>query len=135
MYQDELEIRVRYSETDKMGYVYYGNYAAYLEVGRVELLRKLGLSYKQMEDDGIMLPVADYHIRYLKPAYYDDLLTVRTIIKKKPVTKIEFEYEMYNQDGVLLNKAEVVLVFVDIQSGRPCRAPEDFLEKVSPYFD
>lgn len=135
MYQDELEIRVRYSETDKMGYVYYGNYAAYLEVGRVELLRKLGLSYRQMEDDGIMLPVADYHIRYLKPAFYDDLLTVRTIIRNKPVTKIEFEYEMYNQDEVLLNKSEVVLVFVDIKSGRPCRAPEDFLEKITPYFD
>lgn len=134
MYQDEINIRVRYSETDKMGYVYYGNYAAYFEVARVEMLRELGLSYKKMEDEGIALPVADFHIKYLKPAYYDDLLTIKTSIVKMPLTKIEFEYEMYNEAGVLLNKAETVLVFVDITTGKPCRAPENLVAKFSPYF-
>lgn len=134
MYKDEIKIRVRYSETDKMGYVYYGNYATYLEVARVEMLRNLGLSYKKMEDEGIMLPVADFHIRYIKPAYYDDLLTVKTTIIRNPVTKIEFTYEMFNEEGLLLNTAETVLVFVDIKSAKPCRAPDYFLEKLKDYF-
>lgn len=134
MVKGEINLRVRYSETDKMGYVYYGNYAAYLEVGRVELMRQLGLSYRKLEDDGIMLPVADFHIKYIKPAYYDDEITVITKIVRKPVTKIEFEYEMYNKEGVLLNTAETLLVFVDIKSKRPCKAPKEFLEKTAPYF-
>lgn len=134
MYQDEIEIRVRYSETDKMGYVYYGNYAAYLEVARVELMRDLGMSYKKMEDEGIMLPVVDFHITYKKPAFYDDLLTIKTTIVKNPVTKIEFQYEMFNAAGDLLNRAETILVFVDIKSGKPCKAPAYFIEKLSPFF-
>lgn len=134
MYQDEINIRVRYSETDKMGYVYYGNYAAYLEVARVELLRDLGLSYKIMEDEGIMLPVVDFHIRYKKPAYYDDLLTIKTVIRNNPLTKIEFDYETYNEAGDQINTAEVLLVFVDIQSGKPRKAPDYFIEKLGPFF-
>lgn len=134
MYQDEIKIRVRYSETDKMGYVYYGNYSAYLEVARVELLRSLGMSYKKMEDEGVMLPVADFHIRYLKPAYYDDLITIKTRIDKKPLNKIEFTYEMFNEEGVILNVSETVLVFVNIETGRPCRAPDYFLDKIKEYF-
>lgn len=135
MYQDEINIRVRYSETDKMGYVYYGNYAAYFEVARVELLRELGISYKSMEDEGIMLPVVDFHIKYMKPAFYDDLLTIKTKIVRKPLTKIEFEYEILNEAGDCLNRAEVALVFVDIQSGKVCRAPDYFLDKVSSFFE
>jgi len=135
MYQDEINIRVRYSETDKMGYVYYGNYAAYFEVARVELLRELGMSYKKMEDEGIMLPVVDFHIKFMKPAFYDDLLTIKTKIIKNPVTKIEFEYEILNEAGECLNKAETTLVFVDLKSGKACRAPKYFIEKISVYFD
>ena len=135
MYQDEINIRVRYSETDRMGYVYYGNYAAYLEVARVEMLRELGLSYKKMEDEGVMLPVVDYHIRYMKPAYYDDLLTIKTKITHLPLSKIEFEYEMFNENGDLLSTAETVLVFVDVDSKKPCKAPDYFREHISKYFD
>ena len=135
MYQDEMKLRVRYSETDKMGYAYYGNYAAYFEVARVELLRELGFTYKKMEEEGIMLPVIDFHIKYMKPAYYDDLLTIKTKLTKKPLSKIEFEYEMYNEAGDLLNTAETILVFVDIKSGRPCKAPENLMNHISEYFD
>ena len=91
MYQDEIQIRVRYSETDKMGYVYYGNYSAYLEVARVEMLRDLGFSYKKMEEEGIMMPVVDFHITYKKPAFYDDLITIRSRVVNMPGKKIEFE--------------------------------------------
>jgi len=135
MIRDEIKIRVRYSETDRMGYVYYGNYGAYFEVARVEMLRELGITYKNMEDGGIMLPVVDFHIKYMKPAYYDDELTIVTKITKMPLTKLEFEYETYNQDGVLLNKAETVLVFVDINSGKPCRSPKSVQEKAMQYFE
>ena len=135
MYNDEIKIRVRYSETDKMGYVYYGNYAAYLEVARVELLRQLGMSYKKMEDEGVMLPVVDFHITYKKPAFYDDEITIKTQVHEMPMTKVKFDYEMYNAAGDLLNTAETILVFVDIESGRPCRAPQYFIDKLSPYFE
>ena len=90
------QFRVRYSETDQMGYVYYGNYAQYFEVGRVEWLRNLGFSYKTMENEGVMLPVINLQINYLKPAKYDNLLTLRTTLVKKPVVRIEFSYELFN---------------------------------------
>ena len=134
MFKDEIKVRVRYSETDKMGYCYYGNYAAYFEVARVEMLRELGMTYKKMEENGIVLPVADYHIRYIKPAYYDDLLIIKTKVTKKPSTKIEFSYETFNEAGELLNTAETVLVFFDIALGKPCMAPDYFIEKAAEYF-
>src|SRR3954463_1583998 len=102
----DVQVRVRYAETDKMGYVYYGNYATYFEIGRVETLRKLGTSYKALEDSGIMLPVLEYKSKYIKAAKYDDLLTIRTFIRKIPTVRIVFDYEVYNQDMVLLNVAE-----------------------------
>ena len=135
MFKDEIKVRVRYSETDKMGYCYYGNYAAYFEVARVELMRELGFSYKKMEDEGIMLPVADFHIRYIKPAFYDDLLIIKTQVSKKPLSKIEFTYETFNEAGDLLNTAETILVFFDIEKKKPCRAPADFIAKASEYFE
>ena len=135
MIRDEIKIRVRYSETDKMGYVYYGNYAAYFEVARVEMLRELGFTYKKMEDDGILLPVADFHIKYIKPAYYDDELTIVIKITEMPLSKIQFTYETFNQNGVLLNTAETVLVFVDGNTGRPCRSPQSIQDKARPYFE
>lgn len=134
MIEKEIKVRVRYSETDKMGYVYYGNYASYFEVARVEMLRSLGVSYKKLEEDGVMLPVLDFKIKYFKPAYYDDELTIRTRVEKIPGVRIHFFYETYNEKNVLLNKAETTLVFVDIKTGRPCDIPEDLVPYFSSYF-
>ena len=127
-------MRVRYGETDRMGYSYYGNYAEYYEVGRVEALRKLGWNYKEMEDSGILLPVYTFSIKYLKPALYDDLLVVKTMIKELPKTRIRFDYEMYNEKGEKLNEGETTLVFVDAASKRPRSAPEGFLAALKHYF-
>ena len=134
MFTSTISIRVRYGETDRMGYVYYGNYAEYLEVARVEALRELGITYKELEDDGIVLPVLDFHIKYIKPAFYDDVITVITKIPQMPSARLYFEYETYNQSGILLNKAETTLVFINRSSGKPCAAPEEILEKIAPYF-
>ena len=106
MFSTETNLRVRYAETDRMGYVYYGNYASYYEVGRVEALRSLGMSYREMEDSGIMLPVLTYNIKYFKPSFYDDLLTIQTIIPEIPGTRIKFLYKMFNTERVLLNEGE-----------------------------
>lgn len=135
MFTSEVRIRVRYGETDRMGYVYYGNYAEYFEVGRVEALRDLGLSYRDMEDSGILLPVSDYSVKYLKPAYYDELLTIRTSIPEIPSSaRLKFLYETYNESGTKLNFGETTLVFVKKDTGRPTAAPESFVEKIRKYF-
>lgn len=135
MYISENKIRVRYAETDRMGYVYYGNYAAYFEVGRVEALRALGLSYRVMEEQGIMLPVLSYQTKYFKPAFFDDVLTIRTIVNEIPTgTRITFQYECINEQGVCINKAETSHVFVKTSNGRPCPIPESVTEKLSPFF-
>ncbi len=135
MYISETKVRVRYAETDRMGYVYYGNYATYYEVGRVEALRQLGLSYKEMEDSGIMLPVLEYSIKYFKPAFYDEELIIKTIIPEIPKARIKFLYECYNSKNILLNKGETTLVFVNTASGRPCSAPVLFLDKIKAFFE
>ena len=134
MFVHEEKIRVRYAETDQMGYVYYGNYAAYYEVARTEMLRKTGFSYKELEDMGVMMPVLDMQIKYLQPAKYDSLLTIKVIIKEKPAIRIKFEYEVYNEEGILLNLGSTQLVFVDKTKNRPCKAPEIFMKKMEPYF-
>jgi len=134
MFDSETTIRVRYGETDKMSYVYYGNYASYFEVARVEALRTLGMSYRSMEEDGILLPVLEYKVKYFKPALYDDLLKVRTIIPCMPSVRIFFEYEIFNEAGIKLTEAETTLVFIDQESGRPRKAPELLLDKLTPYF-
>jgi acyl-CoA thioester hydrolase len=134
MIEKEIKVRVRYSETDKMGYVYYGNYASYFEVARVETLRSLGVSYKKLEDDGVMLPVLEFKIKYFKPAYYDDELSIKIRIEEMPKVRIHFYYESYNAEGVILNKAETTLVFVDIKSGRPCEMPDDLVPYFKPFF-
>jgi acyl-CoA thioester hydrolase len=135
MYISENKIRVRYAETDRMGYVYYGNYAAYFEVGRVEALRALGLSYKVMEEQGVMLPVLSYQVKYFKPAFFDDELTIRTIVNEIPTgTRIIFQYECYNQQNVCTTKAETAHVFVKTANGRPCPVPENVLEMLKPFF-
>ena len=130
-----IQFRVRYGETDQMGYVYYGNYAQYFEMGRVEWLRNLGTSYKRMEASGIMLPVLNLNINYLKPAKYDDLLTLKTTLVKKPSVRIEFDFELYNEENELLNKAYTSLVFIDMNKNKPTRAPAYILEKIAPLFN
>ncbi len=135
MLHHEINIRVRYGETDQMGYVYYGNYAQYFEMGRVEWLRNLGISYKRMEELGIMLPVLNLNINYLKPAKYDDLLTLKTTLLKKPSVRIEFDFELFNEDKVLLTKGFTSLVFIDIAKNKPTRAPDYILEKINPFFN
>lgn len=126
----DIKIRVRYAETDKMGYVYYGNYATYFEVARVEMLRKLGLSYKELEDSGIFLPVADFQVKYIKPAFYDDLLTIRTAIRTKPGVRLVFDYETLNEKNELLNTAKVTLVFISASTNKPVKAPDYFLKRL-----
>ena len=135
MFVHEEKIRVRYAETDQMGYVYYGNYAAFYEVARTEMLRKTGFSYKELEEMGVMMPVLEMNIKYNQPAKYDELLTIKVIIKEKPSVRIKFEYEVYNELGILLNTGTTQLVFVDMARNRPCKAPQVFMQKMEPYFD
>ena len=132
---NKTKLRVRYGETDQMGYVYYGNYAQYFEVGRVEWLRNLGVSYKSLEDSNIMLPVLNLNINYLKPAKYDDLLTIVTLLKKKPLIKIEFNLEIYNQNNDLLTTGSTTLVFIDMIKNKPTKAPQTLQEKIYPSFN
>lgn len=127
-------IRVRYADTDQMGYVYYGNYARYYEIGRVEALRSLDFHYKVMEDEGVMMPVYENHSRYIKPARYDDLLSIRVTLQDLPGVRVTFHYEIRNQDNVLLNTGETKLVFQRRDNGRLCAAPDKLLEKLKPYF-
>lgn len=124
----ETKVRVRYAETDRMGYCYYGNFAAYFEVARVEALRELGITYKQLEDEGVILPVLDYQVRYFKPAYYDEMLTIKTVIEQVKGARIYFTYSTFNEGGEELNKASTTLVFVDSKTKRPMSPPE-YLEK------
>ena len=134
MYVFETSIRVRYGETDQMGYVYYGNYPLYYEVARTEMLRSVGLSYRRMEDEGILLPVQSLNIKYIEPAHYDDLLTLRITLKEMPTARIHFFYELFNEQKTLLNTGETVLVFVDAQTRRPRRAPQALTAELQKYF-
>ncbi|HEY9123703.1 MAG TPA: thioesterase family protein [Bacteroidales bacterium] len=134
MLSSEVKIRVRYGETDRMGYLYYGNYPLYYEVGRTELLRKHGFAYKILEDSGILLPVADMKVEYYFPALYDEELTVKTSILKKPGVKIEFLYEIFNSENLLINKATTTLVFVKASDRKPCKPPKDFSDLVDRFF-
>ncbi len=131
---DVTGIRVRYADTDQMGYVYYGNYARYYEIGRVEALRALGFHYKEMEDSGIMMPVYDLHCKFHQPARYDDLLTIRVKILRPPTVRVCFEYEIRNQEQLLLNTGSTTLVFQNIKTGKLCPCPEDLSDKLRPFF-
>ena len=135
MYSSETKIRIRYAETDQMGYVYYGNYATYLEVARVEALRELGISYKVLEDEGFIMPVIEYAIRYLKPMLYDDELTIKTVIREKPRVRIRFDYECYNGKAELVSTAETTLVFLKKEDQRPCPPPKVLMEALTVYFN
>ena len=130
MYNHQVDIRIRYAHTDQMGYCYYGNYAQFYEIGRVEALRNLGLSYKKIEESGILLPVIDFNIKYINPAYYDDLITVNTIIKELPTARIKFEYEIFNESGEKLNFGTTTLVFINKKTNRPTKCPLELIEKL-----
>ncbi len=135
MFTHKTQIRVRYAETDKMGYLYYGHYPKYYEIGRVEALRALGLSYREMEDeDGIMLPVMTLNMRFVRPAYYDDLVTVESTIRTLPNKFITFHVEIFNEKGKLVNGGMVKLCFVDKERNVSVPAYEKLLEKLRPYF-
>jgi acyl-CoA thioester hydrolase len=127
----ETTLRVRYGETDQMGVVYYGNYAQYLEQGRTEWLRGMGFSYKWMEENGIHLPVVNLTIDYKHPAHYDDLITITTTLKKIPTFKIEFYYEIHNQEGQLLVNASTILVFINSATNKLRKAPDYLLERIN----
>ncbi len=128
----KIKIRVRYSETDQMTFVYYGNYPQYLEIGRVEALKKIGLSYRDLEEKGYMLPVKTLHINYIKAAKYDDELEIVTKVKEMPSNRIRFDYEIFRGDELLI-EADTTLFFMDLDA-RPCRPPAFFLDLMKPYF-
>lgn len=134
MFHSTISIRVRYAETDRMEYVYYGRYAEYFEIARVETLRNLGITYRELEDSGILLPVLDYQVKFFKPVYYDELITVKSVIPVLPAARIHFNYETFNSDNIKVNSASTSLVFIKKETKKPCPAPESLLVKLRPYF-
>jgi len=134
MFISQIQYRVRYGDTDQMGYVYYGKYAYFYEIARVEALRGIGISYKDMEAQGIMMPVLENHSYFLLPAQFDDLLTIKVMIKELPASKIVFHYEIYNEAAQELHRGESVLVFMNKESRKICRPPKYLLDKLMPYF-
>ncbi|WEK21081.1 MAG: thioesterase family protein [Candidatus Pedobacter colombiensis] len=135
MYTHSTKVRVRYGETDQMGYVYYGNYAEYYEVARVEMLRSLGMDYASMESSGVMMPVLELNCKYIKPALYDQEITIKTTIQDLPGVRIHFKYELFNEAEELINIGKTTLVFVDMVKNRPCSPPENFMEKLKGFFN
>ena len=134
MLTTETKIRVRYGETDQMGYVYYGNYPLYYEVARTDMIRKIGWTYSKMEKSGVMMPVVSLNVKYIRPAFYDDELTIKVTVKKAPTTRMEFEYEVFNEKNKLINTGNTTLVFVDMKTGKPTSPPEDFMKKFNAHF-
>ncbi len=126
-------LRVRYGETDQMGYCYYGNYAQYFEVGRVETMRSLGMSYRQLEEQGVMLPVSEFRVSYKNPALYDDALTIETTITGVRGARLDFDYTIHNEAGQLIVNAFTTLVFVSKETMRPIQPPESFMNVLKPY--
>lgn len=134
MFSHRTQVRVRYAETDQMGYVYYGNYSTYYEVARVESLRSLGFAYKELENQGIMMPVLENHSTFLHPAKYDELLTIEVAIKKPPTVRIGFYYDVYDEVERLIHQGETQLAFVNMTTGKPCRPPDVMMQLLNPYF-
>ncbi len=136
MYSFDTQARVRYGETDQMGYLYYGNYALYYEVGRVELFRSLGMTYKELEEEyHVMIPVLSLQQRYVRPAFYDNLLTIRTTVRKMPDKTVTFHHEIFNEDQKLINGGSVRLAFIDTLTGKRVSAPAVFTDKLKPFFE
>ena len=130
MLKFNTQVRVRYADTDKMGVVYYSNYAVFYEVGRTEMFRSLGVPYSSLEEKGIALPVVEFVCHYHRSAHYDELLNVEVTIPERPTAKIKIDYKIFNEEGVLLNDGSTTLVFLDIKSGRPVRAPKEVLDRI-----
>lgn len=130
MLKFNTQVRVRYADTDKMGVVYYSNYAVFYEVGRTEMFRSLGVPYSSLEEQGIALPVVELVCHYHRSAHYDELLNVEVTIPERPTAKIKIDYKIFNEEGVLLNDGSTTLVFLDIKSGRPIRAPKEVLDRI-----
>jgi acyl-CoA thioester hydrolase len=136
MFTSETTIRVRYAETDQMNVVYHGNYAQYFEVGRVESIRQLGFSYKDVEASGIVMPVIEWTAKFIRPAHYDDMLTVRTSVKKWPVDyRIEFHQEVFNDHGDLLTTGKVLLYFLKASTLAKTHMPEEMARTLRPFFE
>jgi acyl-CoA thioester hydrolase len=135
MYQANVEIRVRYAETDQMGYVYHGNYAAYFEVARTEAFRQLGIRYRDLEEQGVGMPVGELHTRFRRPARYDDLLLVKVMLRELATgSRVNFEYEITNEAGEMLTTGHTLMVFVSTATGRPVPVPSGVRDKLAPYF-
>ena len=134
MIKGDIKLRVRYSDTDQMGYVYYGRYASYYEVARVELFRNLGFSYKKLEEEGIGMPVIDMETKYLLPIKYDEEITIRTRIEKLPSSRIIFHYEILNQNNDLANTAKTTLTFINLMNKKPVRTPKELLDLIKNKF-
>jgi acyl-CoA thioester hydrolase len=130
----ETQVRVRYAETDKMGIVYHGNYAIYYEAGRTEALRQIGITYKSLEDNGVMMPLVNMSSKFHWPATYDEVLTIRTFMEEITGARVNIRYEIYNGEQQLINSAETTLVFLDMQTRRPTRCPQALIDKMKPYF-
>ncbi len=130
MFTFTTQLRVRYAETDQMGFVYYGNYPQYYEVARAEAMRNMGMTYREMEEKGVVMPIAQMDIKYIRPARYDDLLTIKTTVPAMPASRMHFDYEIYNDEGKLLNKGTTMLAFLNKETGRPCAAPEWFINRL-----
>jgi acyl-CoA thioester hydrolase len=135
MYSFDYQYRVRYADTDQMGFVYYGNYARLYEIGRVEALRALDFRYKDMEDSGVMMPVYENTSRFIAPALYDELLTVRVLIKTMPSARVVFDYEIYNPSNVLIHTGKTTLVFLKSSNNRLTTCPPDLVERLKPFFE
>lgn len=129
----KTKLKVRYAETDQMGVVHHGNYAQYLELARIEWLSKLGISYKSMEEEGVILPVFTLELKFRKSAFFDDQLTVKTTLRKNPTVKIIFDYEIFNQNSELLTTASTTLAFLDSNTKKPIKCPTYLLEKIKNY--
>ncbi|GGD67942.1 thioesterase [Emticicia aquatilis] len=134
MYSFDYNYRVRYADIDQMGYMYYGNYAKLYEIGRVEALRSLGLRYRDLEETGIIMPVYENKSRFISPAKYDDLVTIRVIIKELPKVRIVFNYEIYDEQQTLLHTGETTLVFVRTSNNRIATCPKEITDRLLPFF-
>lgn len=134
MFTHSLIIRVAYADTDQMGFVHHSRYVIFYETASTEALRKLGIRYKDIEESGVAMPVVSMKIDYIKPAYYDELLSVKTMIRKMPSARMKFEYECYNEANILINTAETTLAFIDKQNRKPCHSPDVILKALLPFF-
>ncbi len=131
MISKDIDIRVRYKDTDKMGVVYHSNYIVFYEVARTEMFRELGISYAELEKRGVIMPILEVESKYREPAYYDDLITVRASVSEVPMARLTVTYEIFNAEGRTINTGRTVLGFVNSELMRPCRAPKEMVDLIA----